>query len=102
MLFFREMGALWKSPNRWIKVSYSFFHGNRSRAPIPFISGLRDFNAPIAGSGQMYRALKFLGLCPHQLVIYTGQYHCIKLPCDRRDIQELYLAQFLKYFRHWK
>jgi dipeptidyl aminopeptidase/acylaminoacyl peptidase len=81
VFFNREMGALWKSPNRWIKVPYSFFHADRSRTPTPLISGERDFNAPIAGSEQMYRVVKFLGVGAHQLVIYRGQYHCIKLPC---------------------
>ena len=44
----------------------------------------------------MYQALKLLGV-DTQLVIYPGQYHGIKLPSYRRDVQERYLAWFEKY-----
>lgn len=60
------------------------------------MGGERDFNVSIAGSEQMYQALKLLGV-DTQLVIYPGQYHGIKLPSYRRDVQERYLAWFEKY-----
>jgi dipeptidyl aminopeptidase/acylaminoacyl peptidase len=92
----REMGPPWKSQDRWIKVSYPFFHADRIRTPTLFLGGELDFNVPIAGGEQMYQALKMLGV-DTQLVIYPGQNHGLKLPSYRRDMQERFLAWFDKY-----
>ena len=95
----REMGAPWVAQDKWIKVSYPFFHADRIRTPTLFMGGEQDFNVPIAGGEQMYQALKLLGV-DTQLVIYPGQNHGFKVPSYRRDVQERYLAWFEKHLGH--
>jgi dipeptidyl aminopeptidase/acylaminoacyl peptidase len=56
-----------------------------------------SFAFRIAGE-QMYQALKVLGV-DTQLVIYPGQFHGIRPPSYRRDVQERYLAWFEKYLK---
>lgn len=93
-----EMGAPWKAQDLWIKVSYPFFHADRIKTPTLFVGGEKDFNVPIAGSEQMYQALKSQGI-DTQLVIYPGQFHAITTPSYRRDRLERYLAWFNKYLK---
>jgi dipeptidyl aminopeptidase/acylaminoacyl peptidase len=50
-----ELGAPWKSPETWMKVSYPFFHADRIKTPTLFMGGQSDFNVPIIGGEQMYR-----------------------------------------------
>jgi dipeptidyl aminopeptidase/acylaminoacyl peptidase len=51
----------------------------------------KDFNVPIAGSEQMYQALRTLGV-PTQLVIYPGEHHVPTRPSFLKDRAERYLA----------
>ena len=93
-----EIGAPWKAQDRWIKVSYPFFHADRIRTPTLFMGGEKDFNVPITGSEQMYQALRSLGV-DSQLVIYPNQYHGITIPSYRKDRLERYLAWYDKYLK---
>ena len=91
-----ELGAPWKNPRLWEKLSYPFYKADRIRTPTLFMGGEKDFNVPIAGSEQMYQALKSLGV-PTQLVVYPGQFHGISRPSFMRDQYERYLAWYGRY-----
>jgi dipeptidyl aminopeptidase/acylaminoacyl peptidase len=93
-----ELGLPWKSPELWTKLSYPFFHVDRIRTPTLFMGGEKDFNVPIAGSEQMYQALKSLGV-DTQLVVYPGQYHSLTVPSYERDRLQRDLDWFNKYMR---
>ena len=74
----------------WIKISYPFFHADRIKTPTLFLVGQNDFNVPLAGSEQMYQALRSLGV-DTQLVIYPNQFHGITIPSYRVDRMQRYL-----------
>lgn len=74
-----ELGLPWKNPKAWEKVSYAFLKADRIRTPTLFMGGADDFNVPIAGSEQMYLALRAQGV-PTQLVVYPGEHHGIRRP----------------------
>lgn len=93
-----ELGAPWKNPDAWVKISYPFFKADRIHTPTLFMGGDKDFNVPIVGSEQMYQALRSLGV-PTQLVIYPGQFHGITKPSFVRDRLERYLAWYDKYLK---
>jgi len=93
-----ELGAPWKNPEAWMKVSYPFFHADRIKTPTLFMSGEKDFNVPTAGSEQMYQALKSLGI-DTQLVIYPNAYHGITLPSFRVDRMDRYLKWYDRYLK---
>jgi len=93
-----ELGPPWKNPKAWEKVSYPFLHADRIRTPTLFLGGEKDFNVPIAGSEQMYQALKSLGI-DTQLVVYPGQFHGITRPSFVRDRYERYLGWYDTYLR---
>jgi dipeptidyl aminopeptidase/acylaminoacyl peptidase len=63
-----------------------------------FLGGEKDFNVPIAGSEQMYQALRSLGI-ETQLVIYPNENHGIQRPSYVRDRYERYLAWYDKYLK---
>ena len=92
----QEIGPPWKSQDLWIKISYPFFHADRIKTPTLFLVGEKDFNVPLAGSEQMYQALRSLGV-DTQLVIYPNQFHGITMPSYRVDRLERYLAWYGKY-----
>jgi dipeptidyl aminopeptidase/acylaminoacyl peptidase len=79
-----ELGKPWKNPALYIKISYPFFHADRIKTPTLFLGGDRDFNVPLAGSEQMYEALRSVGT-PTELVIYPGQTHIFTRPSFIRD-----------------
>ena len=93
-----EIGPPWKSPDRWIRISYPFFHADRITTPTLFLVGEKDFNVPAIGSEQMYQALRSLGV-QTQLVIYPGQYHAITTPSYRLDRLQRYLAWYDRYLQ---
>lgn len=80
-----EFGAPWQSPELWIKLSYPFLHADRIHTPTLFLGGDADFNVPIAGSEQMYQALRTLGV-PTQLVVYPGEHHILTRPSFVKDL----------------
>jgi len=91
-----ELGAPWKNPALWQKLSYGFYKADRITTPTLFMGGEKDFNVPISGSEQMYQALRSLGV-PTQLVVYPGQFHGISRPSFVRDRYERYLGWYEKY-----
>jgi dipeptidyl aminopeptidase/acylaminoacyl peptidase len=93
-----ELGAPWQNPALWMKLSYPFFHADRIKTPTLFMGGSLDFNVPVAGSEQMYQALKTLGV-PTQLIVYPDQYHGLTRPSfvkDRLDRTSAWIAPYLK------
>jgi dipeptidyl aminopeptidase/acylaminoacyl peptidase len=91
-----ELGAPWKNPKLWEKLSYPFYKADRIKTPTLYMGGEKDFNVPIAGSEQMYQALKSLGV-PTQLVVYPGQFHGISRPSFVKDRYDRYLGWYDKY-----
>jgi len=94
----KELGLPWKSLEPWIKVSSAFLHADRIKTPTLFMCGEKDFNVPIAGSEQMYQALKSRGV-DTQLIVYPGQFHGITMPSYARDRLERRLAWYDKYLK---
>jgi dipeptidyl aminopeptidase/acylaminoacyl peptidase len=93
-----EVGLPWKAQDRWLKVSYPFFHADRIRTPTLFMGGEQDFNVPIAGSEQMYQALRTQNI-DTQLVIYPGQFHGLTIPSYERDRLQRYADWYGKYLQ---
>jgi dipeptidyl aminopeptidase/acylaminoacyl peptidase len=93
-----EMGRPWKSPDVWMKVSYPFFKADRIKTPTLFMCGEKDFNVPIAGSEQMYQALRSEGV-DTQLIVYPGQHHILTVPSYRKDRLQRYLEWYAKYLK---
>ena len=91
-----ELGPPWKNPELWLKVSYPFFKADRIKTPTLFLVGQDDFNVPLAGSEQMYQALRSLGV-DTQLIIYPKQFHGITIPSYRIDRMQRYLDWYEKY-----
>jgi dipeptidyl aminopeptidase/acylaminoacyl peptidase len=88
----------WKNPDEWIKRSYAVFHANQITTPTLFLGGDKDFNVPIAGSEQMYVALRSLGV-PAELIIYPDQHHNISTPSYKKDRLDRYVAWYDKYVK---
>ena len=93
-----ELGQPWKNPDAWAKVSYPFFKADRIKTPTLFMCGQNDFNVPIAGSEQMYQALKSNGV-DAQLIVYPGQNHGISIPSYQRDRLDRYVKWYDKYLK---
>ena len=93
-----ELGAPWKNPALWEKVSYPFFHADRIHTPTLFMGGDKDFNVPLAGGEQMYQALRTLGV-PAQLVVYPGEFHSFKRPSFLVDRWQRYLDWLGRYLQ---
>lgn len=94
----QEIGPPWKAQETWIKISYPFFHADRIKTPTLFLVGEKDFNVPLAGSEQMYQALRSLGI-DTQLVIYPNQFHGITIPSYRVDRMQRYLDWYAKHLK---
>lgn len=93
-----ELGAPWKNTDKWIKLSYPFFHADKIKTPTLFMASQKDFNVPSVGAEQMYQALRSLGV-PTELVIYPEQYHGITVPSYMKDRFQRYLDWFGKYLK---
>lgn len=96
MQYETELGAPWKNPQKWIDLSYPFFHADRIKTPTLFMAAQNDFNVPVAGAEQMYQALRMVGV-PTELVIYPGQNHGLSVPSYMKDRHERHIAWFKKY-----
>ena len=93
-----ELGVPWKNVDKWMKVSYPFFHADRIKTPTLFMASQNDFNVPVVGAEQMYQALKTLGV-PTELVVYPNQNHGIIVPSYLKDRYERHIAWFNKYLK---
>ena len=93
-----ELGPPWKNADKWIKLSYPFFHADKIKTPTLFMASQKDFNVPSVGAEQMYQALRSIGV-PTELVIYPGQYHGIRVPGYMQDRCQRYLDWFGKYLK---
>ncbi|PZX61883.1 S9 family peptidase [Hydrotalea sandarakina] len=93
-----ELGKPWEHPEKWMALSYPFFHVNKITTPTLFMASEKDFNVPTIGAEQMYQALKSVGV-PTELVIYPGQHHGIVKPSYQVDRLERYLNWFHQYLK---
>jgi dipeptidyl aminopeptidase/acylaminoacyl peptidase len=93
-----EIGPPWKNINRYLKISYPLLKADKIKTPTLFMGGEKDFNVPLAGSEQMYQALRTLGV-PTELVIYPGQFHGITVPSYQKDRFDRFLAWYDKYLK---
>lgn len=93
-----ELGVPWKNLDKWLKLSYPFLKADRIKTPTLFMASEKDFNVPVAGSEQMYQALRTLGI-PTQLVIYPNQFHGITTPSYQQDRLVRYLNWFDTYLK---
>ena len=93
-----ELGEPWKAQEKWLQVSYPFFHADRIKTPTLFMGGQSDFNVPIIGGEQMYQALRTLGV-ETQLVIYPAQFHGLTVPSYRVDRIKRYLDWYDKHLK---
>ncbi len=95
-----EIGPPWnpKSWETYQKLSYPFLHADRIMTPTLFLCGEKDFNVPLAGSEQMYQALRSLGV-DTELIIYPNENHGIRRPSYVKDRYERYLAWYDKYLK---
>lgn len=96
--YLSELGAPWVTPDRWLKVSYPFFHADRIHTPTLYMGGDKDFNVPIVGGEQMYQALRASGV-PTRLVVYPGEYHLFTRPSHIRDRIERYADWYARYLK---
>ncbi len=94
-----EMGPPWRTQERWLKVSYPFFHADRIRTPTLFLGCDKDFDVPVAGGEQMYQALRTLGVAT-QLIVYPGEYHLLARPSFLVDRYARYLEWMDRYLRN--
>ncbi|MEO8713063.1 MAG: S9 family peptidase [Parafilimonas sp.] len=93
-----ELGQPWKNPEKWVKLSYAFFHVDKIKTPTLFMASQKDMNVPSVGAEQMYQALRSIGI-PTELVIYPNQYHGITVPSYMRDRFTRYIDWFGKYLK---
>jgi dipeptidyl aminopeptidase/acylaminoacyl peptidase len=93
-----EIGTPWKQPEKWMKLSYPFFHVDKIKTPTLFMASQNDFNVPVAGAEQMYQAFRSQGI-PTELVIYPGQNHGLSVPSYVKDRLERYIRWFDRYLK---
>ena len=91
-----ELGSPWKNPQLWLKLSYPFFKADKIKTPTLYMASEKDFNVPVAGTEQMYQALKVLGV-ETQMVIYPGQFHGITTPSFLVDRFERWQGWFASH-----
>ncbi len=94
----QELGTPWQNPEKWIKLSYPFFHVDKIKTPTLFMASQKDFNVPSVGAEQMYQALRSIGV-PTELIIYPNQYHSITVPSYQADRVQRYIDWFSKYLK---
>jgi dipeptidyl aminopeptidase/acylaminoacyl peptidase len=93
-----ELGTPWTSAATWLKLSAPFLHADRIMTPTLFMVGEKDFNVPVAGSEQMYQALRSLGR-DTRLVIYPGQFHSFTRPSYIVDRVRRYLEWYDQHLK---
>jgi len=96
--YMNELGAPWKSLDKWLKVSYPFLQADKIKTPTLFMASQNDFNVPVAGAEQMYQALKANNV-PSRLVIYPGQNHGLVTPSYILDRYQRTIGWFREYLK---
>ncbi len=91
-----ELGAPWKNPDAYIKLSYPFFHADRIKTPTLFMGGDKDFNVPLEGGEQMFQALRSVGT-PAELIVYPGEFHGFTRPSFIKDRYVRWIDWYDKY-----
>lgn len=91
-----ELGAPWENPKKWMDLSYPFLNVKTIKTPTLFMASQNDFNVPVAGSEQMYQALKRVGI-PTGLIIYPNQNHGVSVPSYIVHRYNKYKDWFKKY-----
>ncbi len=91
-----ELGAPWENPKKWMDLSYPFLNVKTIKTPTLFMASQNDFNVPVAGSEQMYQALKRVGI-PTGLIIYPNQNHGVSVPSYIVHRYNKYIDWFKKY-----
>ncbi|HEY3384627.1 MAG TPA: prolyl oligopeptidase family serine peptidase [Vicinamibacterales bacterium] len=93
-----EIGLPWKTRDTWLRLS-SFFDVEKVVTPTLFLCGQQDMNVPLLNTEQLYQAVRRVGKAETELVIYPGQWHSIRTPSYRKDLDDRYIAW---YNRHLK
>jgi len=93
-----ELGQPWKNMDKWVKLSYPFFHVDKIKTPTLFMACQKDFNVPSAGAEQMYQAFQSVGI-PSELIIYPDQHHEITTPSYFKFRFDKYLEWFGRYLK---
>ncbi|QEC74976.1 alpha/beta hydrolase family protein [Mucilaginibacter ginsenosidivorax] len=93
-----EIGVPWKNADKWIALSYPFFHADKIKTPVLYMSGLKDFNVPTIGSEQMYQAMRSQGI-PTELILYPNSFHGITKPSYQVDRLQRYVEWYDKYLK---
>ena len=93
-----ELGRPWENPQRWIELSYPFFHADRITAPTLYMCAGEDANVPCIGAEQMYQALRSLDV-PTELVVYPGENHGLTVPSHIRDRMHRQLDWYDRWLR---
>jgi dipeptidyl aminopeptidase/acylaminoacyl peptidase len=96
--FENELGSPWKNVDKYLKLSYPFLKADHIKTPTLFMASEKDFNVPVAGSEQLYQALRTLNI-PTQLVIYPSQFHGITTPSYQQDRLVRYQKWFDTYLK---
>ncbi|MEY3151651.1 MAG: hypothetical protein RLZZ333_248 [Bacteroidota bacterium] len=91
-----ELGAPWENPKKWMDLSYPFLNVKTIKTPTLFMASQNDFNVPVAGSEQMYQALKRVGI-PTGLIIYPNQNHGVSVPSYIIHRYNKHIDWFKKY-----
>jgi dipeptidyl aminopeptidase/acylaminoacyl peptidase len=94
-----ELGLPWKTRDRWLALSSSFFDVEKVTTPTLFLCGALDMNVPLLNSEQLYQALRRVGRVDTELVVYPDQWHAIETPSYRKDRWERYIAWYDRYLR---
>lgn len=94
-----ELGTPWDNAERWMALSYPFFHPESITAPTLYLCAARDNNVPCIGSEQMYQLLRSRGV-PSTLVVYPEENHSLTVPSYIRDRMQRQLDWYDRYLRN--
>jgi dipeptidyl aminopeptidase/acylaminoacyl peptidase len=94
----QEVGAPWKEPELWMRLSEPLLHADRIKTPTLFMGGIADDNVPLIGGQQLYQALKLTGV-PTRLVGYPDENHGIARPSFQRDRLERIVDWFKQHLK---
>jgi dipeptidyl aminopeptidase/acylaminoacyl peptidase/tetratricopeptide (TPR) repeat protein len=94
-----ELGLPWKTRDRWLALSSSFYDVEKIATPVLYLCGQIDMNVPLIHSEQLYQAVRKINRVPTELVIYPGQWHGIRTPSYRKDLHERYITWYNRFLK---